>query len=251
MAIGVCAFANNERLREIEIPQSVVHFANNNPFGGCKSLNTIKMNSSNFVVDEGLIYSNDYRILYSALFVFNSSSVIFIDTRTEEISANCFWGQKGISTIVVPESVKLIGKAAFDKSDIRYLELKCPIETIPESFMSLSHCDHLSLPNSIKHIGSKAFFMSTFKELVVGEEFMWKSQNTDSHQGLGKRFVEQSKNKKKFLLFVRENKRDGFGNTCPFYCFGLIDYISSYDDQPMSIDWRMHQPILPQFIKAV
>ena len=170
LAIGVCAFANNERLREIEIPQSVVHFANNNPFGGCKSLNTIKMNSSNFVVDEGLIYSNDYRILYSALFVFNSSSVIFIDNRTEEISANCFWGQKGISTIVVPESVKLIGKAAFDKSDIRYLELKCPIETIPESFMSLSHCDHLSLPNSIKHIGSKAFFMSTFKELVVGEE---------------------------------------------------------------------------------
>lgn len=170
LAIGVCAFANNGRLSEIEIPQSVVYLANNNPFGGCKSLKNIKMKSSNFVVDEGLIYSSDYRILYSALFVFNSSSVIFIDNRTKEISANCFWGQKGISTIVVPESVIRIGKAAFDKSDIRYLELKCPIETIPEHFMSLSCCDHLSLPNSIKHIGSKAFFMSTFKELVVGDE---------------------------------------------------------------------------------
>ena len=99
----------------------------------------------------------------------------------------------------------------------------------------------------------KDFSASTmYDDYVVSEnEFHWKSQNTDTHQGNGKRFVEQAKNKKKFLLFVRENKYDGFGNTCPFYCFGLIDYISSRDDKPMSIDWRMHQPILPQFIKAV
>lgn len=99
----------------------------------------------------------------------------------------------------------------------------------------------------------KDFSASTmYDDYVVSEsQFHWKSQNTDSHQGRGRRFVEQSKNKKKFLLFVRENKHDGFGNTSPFYCFGLIDYISSCDDKPMSIDWRMHQPILPQFVKAV
>ena len=37
----------------------------------------------------------------------------------------------------------------------------------------------------------------------------------------------------------------------------LIDFLDEdkeekvVDDKPMSIDWRMHQPILPQFIKAV
>lgn len=99
----------------------------------------------------------------------------------------------------------------------------------------------------------KDFSASTmYDDYVVSEnQFHWKSQNTDTHQGRGKRFVEQAKNKKKFLLFVREYKRDGFGNTCPFYCFGLIDYISSCDDKPMSIDWRMHHPILPQFVNAV
>jgi len=99
----------------------------------------------------------------------------------------------------------------------------------------------------------KDFSASTmYDDYVVSEQqFHWKSQNTDSHQGRGKRFVEQVQNKKNFLLFVRENKKDGFGNTCPFYCFGLVDYISSRDDKPMSIDWRMHHPILPQFIKAV
>ena len=99
----------------------------------------------------------------------------------------------------------------------------------------------------------KDFSPSTmYDDYVVSEnQFHWKSQNTDTHQGSGKRFVEQATNKKKFLLFVRENKKDGFGNTCPFYCFGLVDYISSRDDKPMSIDWHMHHPILPQFIKAI
>jgi len=99
----------------------------------------------------------------------------------------------------------------------------------------------------------KDFSASTmYDDYVVSEnQFHWKSQNTDTHQGRGKRFVEQAINKKKFILFVREYKHDGFGNTCPFYCFGLVDYISSRDDKPMSIDWHMHQPILPQFINAV
>lgn len=117
---------------------------------------------------------------------------------------------------------------------------------------------------NIKELNTELFFVTLNKsdkdfsastmydDYVVSEnQFHWKSQNTDTHAGRGKRFVEQAINKKKFLLFVREYKYDGFGNTCPFYCFGLIDYISSRDDKPMSIDWRMRQPILPQFVKAV
>lgn len=99
----------------------------------------------------------------------------------------------------------------------------------------------------------KDFSPSTmYDDYVISEhKFHWKSQNTDSHSGSGRRFIEQQANKKKFILFVREDKKDGFGNTCPFYCFGLIDYISSKDNRPMSIDWKVQQPILPRFIKAV
>lgn len=91
-----------------------------------------------------------------------------------------------------------------------------------------------------------------YNDYVVSEfEFHWESQNTDSHAGKGKRFVKQKENGKKFLLFVRENKKDGFGNTCPFICFGLVDYISSKGDKPMKINWQMHQPILPKYLNAV
>lgn len=97
----------------------------------------------------------------------------------------------------------------------------------------------------------KDFSPSTqYDDYVVSEyQFHWQSQNTDSHTNKGRRFVEQTRNKKKFLLFVREYKRDGFGNTCPFYCSGLVDYISSSGDRPMSINWKMQHPILPQFLK--
>ena len=91
-----------------------------------------------------------------------------------------------------------------------------------------------------------------YNDYVVSEyEFHWESQNTDSHKGKGARFVKQKENGKKFLLFVRENKKDGFGNTCPFICFGLVDYISSKGDKPMKINWQMHHPILPGFLSAV
>lgn len=91
-----------------------------------------------------------------------------------------------------------------------------------------------------------------YNDYVVSEyEFHWESQNTDSHTGKGARFVKQKENGKKFLLFVRENKKDGFGNTSPFICFGLVDYISSKGDKPMKINWQMHQPILPKFLNAV
>lgn len=106
----------------------------------------------------------------------------------------------------------------------------------------------VTLNKSDKDFSAKTMY----NDYVVSEyEFHWESQNTDSHTGKGQRFVKQKENGKKFLLFVRENKRDGFGNTCPFICFGLIDYISSKGDKPMKINWQMHHPILPRFLNVV
>lgn len=87
--------------------------------------------------------------------------------------------------------------------------------------------------------------------LINDQIFHWQSQNTDCHAKRGQRFVNQHSLGKKFILFVREDKYDGYRNTCPFYCLGLIDYIRSYGDFPMNIEWKLQEPALPQFIKAV
>lgn len=147
LAIGACAFANNEHMSCIEIPKNVVYLAKNNPFVGCISLNSVKIESQKFIVDGGLIYDRDYQVLYSALHVFTSGAVVCINAGVREISKNCFRGHKNISKVMLPES----------------------LEAIPDSFMTLSSCKYLFVPDSVKYIGQKAFFMSNFGELKIGK----------------------------------------------------------------------------------
>ncbi len=53
------------------------------------------------------------------------------------------------------------------------------------------------------------------------------------------------------ILFVREEKKDGFGNTSPFHCFGLVDYVSSNEDYPMNVTWKLQKPAMAQYLKAI
>ena len=100
----------------------------------------------------------------------------------------------------------------------------------------------------------KDFSPSTqYNDYLINEEyFHWQSQNTDSHNNNGgRRYTEQSQTKNKIILFVREEKKDGFGNTSPFHCFGLVDYISSHDDFPMNVKWKLQKPAMAQYLKAI
>ena len=100
----------------------------------------------------------------------------------------------------------------------------------------------------------KDFSPSTqYNDYLINEEyFHWQSQNTDSHNNNGgRRYTNQSQTKNKIILFVREEKKDGFGNTSPFHCFGLVDYVSSHDDFPMNVKWRLQKPAMAQYLKAI
>ena len=100
----------------------------------------------------------------------------------------------------------------------------------------------------------KDFSPSTqYNDYLINEEyFHWQSQNTDSHNNNGgRRYTEQEQTKNKIILFVRKEKKDGFGNTSPFHCFGLVDYVSSYDDFPMNVKWKLQKPAMAQYLKAI
>ncbi|MBQ2386073.1 MAG: DUF3427 domain-containing protein [Bacteroidales bacterium] len=100
----------------------------------------------------------------------------------------------------------------------------------------------------------KDFSPSTqYNDYLINEEyFHWQSKNTDSHYNSGgRKYVEQAKTGMKVILFVREEKKDGFGNTSPFHCFGLVDYVSSHDDFPMNVKWKLQEPAMAQYLKAI
>lgn len=100
----------------------------------------------------------------------------------------------------------------------------------------------------------KDFSPSTqYNDFLINEKyFHWQSQNTDSHTNNGgRRYTDQIQTKNKIILFVREEKKDGFGNTSPFHCFGLVDYVSSNGDFPMNVTWKLQKPAMAQYLKAI
>ena len=92
-----------------------------------------------------------------------------------------------------------------------------------------------------------------YNDYLINENFFhWQSQNTDSHHNNGgKRYTMQSETDNRIILFVREEKKDGYGNTCPFHCFGLVDYVSSHGDFPMNVTWKLEEPAMPYYVKAL
>lgn len=92
-----------------------------------------------------------------------------------------------------------------------------------------------------------------YNDYLINENyFHWQSQNTDSHDNKGgARYLNQKKEGSQIILFVREEKKDGFGNTIPFHCFGFVDFIESNGDRPMNIKWKLQEPAMAQYLNAM
>ena len=83
---------------------------------------------------------------------------------------------------------------------------------------------------------------------ISPNQFHWQSMNSvriDSEEG--QRIIQQPTNGWKYILFVRDAKKDEYGNTNGYYCLGLIDYNSSIGERPMNVVWNMQHSI-PGFI---
>ena len=95
----------------------------------------------------------------------------------------------------------------------------------------------------------KDFSPSTqYKDFAISESlFNWQSQHTANHFNKGRRYSEQKQNGRKFILFIRENKKDAYGFVPPYYCLGLVDYVDSHGDNPITVTWKLHNNI-PGFI---
>ena len=74
--------------------------------------------------------------------------------------------------------------------------------------------------------------------------FHWESQNTASPDTqTGCRYVEQPAEGTNVILFVRERKKDGRGETLPYHCLGRTRYRSHESERPMKILWELERPM--------
>ena len=83
---------------------------------------------------------------------------------------------------------------------------------------------------------------------ISANQFHWQSMNrVRIASGEGQRIIHQPTNGWKYILFVRETKKDEYGNTNGYYCLGFMDYNSSTGERPINVIWNMQNPI-PDFI---
>ena len=79
---------------------------------------------------------------------------------------------------------------------------------------------------------------------ISPELFHWETQNSTSPETLtGSRYVGHAERGTKVVLFVRERKKDGRGETLPYHCLGNVRYCSHEGSRPMKIIWKLDRPM--------
>ncbi|HTE23658.1 DEAD/DEAH box helicase [Flavitalea sp.] len=74
--------------------------------------------------------------------------------------------------------------------------------------------------------------------------FHWQSQNATSENSVkGLSYIHHQRLGKKILIFVREQNDDEYGITMPYIFLGEGEFVSSQGSKPMSIEWRLKQPM--------
>ena len=136
ISIGSVAFANNYDLVSCNIPASVKYIAHNNPWRGCFHIMNMDIQSKNFIIKDGILYSSDFRIVYGAIYW---KSVFNIDNRSKKICAYAFWSN------------------SFNKNNLKSIGLS-NIEYIgKEAFKWCESLQDITIPSSVTYIGDRAF----------------------------------------------------------------------------------------------
>ena len=89
-----------------------------------------------------------------------------------------------------------------------------------------------------------------YEDYAISETlFHWQSQSTTaSDSPTGKRYIHHRSLGNHILLFVREHKKDDFGRE-PYTFLGTANYVSHEGSKPMSILWKLDNPIPGKYLK--
>lgn len=90
-----------------------------------------------------------------------------------------------------------------------------------------------------------------YNDYAISETlFHWQSQNAARpDKGKGQSYINHRINKKIILLFVRESKKDEYGNTISYVFLGDAKFVQNSGSKPMNITWKLAEPMPPYLWK--
>lgn len=169
------AFGAAVNATSITLPDSLTHISGQ-AFNACRNLKTIKIGRNvqeispimmlfeckaeviideanpYYMVENGVLYSKDKKVLKACLKTFTGEFVV--DSQVEKIAPNAFNNQK-ITKVTIPENVKEIERVAFTQcKELQSAEIANGVTTIGES--AFERCQNLNIINIDKKANSIA-----------------------------------------------------------------------------------------------
>lgn len=176
--------------------------------------------------------------------------------------------------VLYDELIKVL-KYSYNKIDFidkaPMLDFDCPLNVYcnysrDQIFAALDVNNPLSIREGVKFVAdkkldvllntlnksSKQYSPTTmYNDYSINEWlFHWQSQSTTSAESpTGQRYINHKKLGSKVLLFVRENKKDMYGNAETYTFLGTVNYVKHDGSNPMNIIWKLDNPIPAKFLK--
>ena len=154
-AIGYNAFGNTN-LKELTIPKNVCHIATVNPCATLLTLEKMTCESPHFVVEDGLLYTSDHKIIYCAV-TNDYPADIDIQEGVMVIANGAFQDRDHLHSVTMADTVLQIGAGAFHKSALQELKLSKSLVCIPCDSFDGCQIVTLTIPEGIESIHNGAF----------------------------------------------------------------------------------------------
>jgi uncharacterized repeat protein (TIGR02543 family) len=157
--IGYSAFSYCYNLTSITIPNSVTSIGNR-AFSNCYDITsiTVDSNNPNYSSDNGVLFDKNKTTLIQYPTGKTSPAYIIPDS-VASIGNRAFYNCTGLTSIIIPNGVIIIGDEAFSGSGLTSITIPNGVTSIgDEAFSNCASLTSITIPNSVTSIGSNSFY---------------------------------------------------------------------------------------------
>ena len=162
------AFANAQ-LTELILPNSLKEIGPGAFFAS--NIKTLTIPSSVRKIDEAAFYNSELTqlVLNEGIEEILGDQLHKIDgIQTDKTYYGAFANAK-IRELILPKTLKTIGKGAFEQAELKSLTLNQGLEKIDDFAFYTASLTELEIPSSVKDIGGGSFYNSPLKNLIINE----------------------------------------------------------------------------------